>query len=157
MLEISVKLVLVLKSAVCKGPYKPGRSDDLTPDDVNKLEQINRKSVSNVYKLPSGKTTPLPLPRQFHQALIPAIATGTYAVLLVFDWGIPLKVVVDLVPGPTKNLPEWSKKQQKVDNCQLWYAHQNAVGFDPDQSVTWQLTINGPSGSTFSFYAIPGS
>jgi hypothetical protein len=157
MIEISVKLVLVLKSAVCKGPYKPGRSDDLTPDDVSKLEQKSKNSVSDFYKLQSRKTMPLPLPLPFHQALIPAIATGTYAVLLVFDWGTPLKVVVDLVPGPAQNLPEWSKKQPKYDNGQLWYAHQNAVGFDPDQSVTWQLTLNGPKGSTFSFYAVPAS
>jgi hypothetical protein len=157
MLEISVKLVLALKSAVCKGPYKPGRSDDLTPDVVSKLEQINKKSVSDFYKLPSRKTTPLPLPRQFHQALIPAIATGKYAVLLVFDWGSPMKVLVDLVPGPTQNLPEWSKEQKRYDYCQHWYAHQNAVGFDPDQNVTWQLTINGPNGPTFSFYAVPAS
>ena len=155
MIEISVKLVLVPQSDVCKGPYKPGRGDDLTPDDVDKLEHQNR--VSDLYKLPSGKATPLPLPRRFQQGLIPAIATGKWAVLLVFDWGSPLKVVVDLVQGPTQNLPEWSKKQPKYDNGQLWYAHQNAVGFDPAQSVTWQLTLNGPKGSSFSFYVVPAS
>jgi hypothetical protein len=76
-------------------------------------------------------------------------------VLLVFDGGSPLKVVVDLVPGSTQNLPEWSKKQPKYDNGQYWYGHENAVGFDPDQSLTWKVTLNGPSGSSFSFSAIP--
>jgi hypothetical protein len=154
MIQISVKLVIVPQRDVCNGPYRPGPRYDLTRDAANKLAR--RNTVSSIYKLSSGKTTPLELERQFQQALIPAIRAGEYAVLLEFDWGGDLRVVVDLVPGPTQTLPEWSKNPPKyVGPGRYWYAHRNAGDFDPAQSATWQVTVNGPTGSTFLFYTVP--
>jgi hypothetical protein len=150
---ITVKLVLVRQSDLCKGSYKPGHVDcELSTERVEYLEQTNR--VSRPYKLPLGKPVALRLDPEFQQALIASIDAGTYAVLLEFDWGAQLTVEVDLARdlcGSPKSHPPWDR------NSRHWYTHENAIHFDPDKNVKWQMTLTVVSKWLFCFYVVPAA
>src|SRR5436305_678400 len=106
MQQITVKLVLVPQSEICEGPYKPGHKD--CPVTARKIDSLKHKNrVSRVYQLPAGKSVALLLEWDFHQALIADIDAGNYSVLLEFDWGNTLWVVVDMVRASSSGkLPE---------------------------------------------------
>jgi hypothetical protein len=151
--QIAVKLVLVQKSEICKGPYIPGNPDcRVTVDDAEFLEKkYGASAISGPYSLPVGKRMPLKLNPEFQQALIADIDAGTWAVLLEFEWKSSLLFEVDLARDlcghPSSNL--------RSDRGKHWYTHQNAADFDPDKNVKWQMMLAGPAASYFCFFVVP--
>jgi hypothetical protein len=152
-LQITVKLMLVLQSDVCKGIYKPGHKD--CPISESKIDDLKRKHrVSRSYHLTLGKLVPLPLEQDFQQALTSAIDAGNYAVLIELDWGKTMVAVVDMVRDSSGPLPEWTSPHPQLDSGQYWYTHQDAIDFEPGKSVKWQVTLNGAL--SVWFYVVPG-
>jgi hypothetical protein len=149
--QITVKLTLVLQSEVCQGrSYKPGPND--CPVTKAMADRLERKfHPTHPYPLPVGKPVPLPLEKDFHNALAADISIGGYAVLLEFEWGYTLSGVVDMVHFSSEHLPEFSDPQAQY-RSRHWYTHRNAVDFDPDKRPEWQVTLNN---SSFPFYISP--
>jgi|SRR3954451_7503218 len=161
-LQVTVKFIPVPQSEVCR-PYKPGHNE--CPVAAKTAESLkDTYCVSRAYPLSAGKSVGLPLEPKFHTALISGIDAGNYAVVLEFDWKIPLVAVVDMVLDSSKQLSESSNSHHQFDRSQaspyalgapvrasagtmmrvgpLWYTHQKAKDFEPDRDVKWKLIIN---------------
>jgi hypothetical protein len=140
----------VKQTELCESGYAPegNMCTAINRDDVDQL--VETHATSNRYELLPGRSVGLPLTDKFQQALIAAIDSGQYAVLLEFDWGTRIIAVIDMTRMSDGQLPNWSSSKKTFHRNQHWYTHQNAAAFDPASHVRWRVTLNGAL--TFTFF-----
>jgi tetratricopeptide (TPR) repeat protein len=147
--QVTVKLVIVLKSDICKGRIYISDDNDcpVTRGMVSNLEETT-KSFSDAYPLSEDKSVALTLNRKFHGQL--SVVTKEYAVLLEFDLGTKEVSTVDMLRDSAGLLPDKFKPRHSVTGGH-WYTHQNAADFEPGKN-RWILIKDG---KWYGFYVKP--